>query len=78
MKKTNDKRFVLLDALILYADQSCTLNPLFYKDEILKMLSVTEYDFNIMQKQLGDEYYHMVDSRDPYTIRCPQQRKELR
>lgn len=55
---------MLLDALIRYADQSGKFNPHFYKDEMLKMLNVAEGDFNIMQKQLGDEYCHMVDIRE--------------
>lgn len=67
MKKTKDKRFVILEALICYADQSGTFNPHFYKDEMLKILNVAEGDFNIMQKQLGDEYCHMVDSREGRT-----------
>lgn len=64
MKKTKDNRFVLLEALIRYADQSGTFNPHFYKDEMLTTLKVSEGDFNIMQKQLGDEYCHMVDTRE--------------
>ena len=62
---------MLLDALIRYAEQSGKFNPHFYKDEMLKMLNVAEGDFNIMQKQLGDEYCHMVDileGRSRYAI----------
>jgi len=71
MKKSKDKRFVLLEALVRYADQSGNFNPHFYKDEMLKILDVTEGEFNIIQKQLGDEYCHMVDcieGRDRYAI----------
>lgn len=71
MKKIKDKRFVLLEALLRYADQSGNFNPHFFKDEMIKVLNVTEGDFNIMQKQLGDEYCHMVDyieGRSRYAI----------
>ena len=62
MKKTKDKRLVLLEALLRYADQCGNANPHFYKEEMLKMLGVCEHVFNIMQKQLGDRYCRMVDS----------------
>ncbi len=71
MKNPKDKRFVLLEALLRYADQSSSINPHFFKDEMLKMLDVTEGDFNIMQKQLGDEYCNMVnclEGRSRYAI----------
>jgi hypothetical protein len=71
MKKTKDKRLVLLEALLRYADQCGDANPHFYKDEMLKMLHVCEHVFNIMQKQLGERYCCMVDSveeRSRYAI----------
>ena len=71
MKKIKDKRLVLLEAIIRYADQSDNFNPFFYKDEMLKRLDVCEINFDIMQKQLGDRYCRMVDSfeeRHRYTI----------
>jgi hypothetical protein len=71
LKKTTEKRLELLEALINYAEQSGTFNPHFYKDEMLKRLNVTDGDFNIMQKQLGDEYCHMVNvqnGRSRYAI----------
>ena len=71
MKKIKDKRLVLLEAIIRYADQSDNFNPHFYKDDMLKRLDVCEHVFNIMQKQLGDRYCRLVDSfekRSKYTI----------
>lgn len=62
MKKIKDKRLVLLEAIIRYADQSDNFNPHFYKDDMLKRLDVCEHVFNIMQKQLGDRYCRLVDS----------------
>jgi len=64
MKKTKDKRLVLLEALLRYADQCGDANPHFYKDEMLKMLHVCEHVFNVMQKQLGERYCCMVGSID--------------
>jgi|WetSurMetagenome_2_1015567.scaffolds.fasta_scaffold1045722_1 hypothetical protein len=83
MKKINDKRLVLLEALIRYADQCGDSNPHFYKDEMLKMLNVCEHVFNIMQIQLGDGYCHMVDNleeRSNYAInvnRCLELRDQI-
>lgn len=61
MKKTKDRRLVLLDALLRYADLTGNIHPHFYKDEMLKMLNVSEHNFDIMQGQLGDRYCRMVD-----------------
>ena len=71
MKKTKDKRLVLLEALLRYADQCGDANPHFYKDEMLKMLHVCEHVFNVMQKQLGEKYCCMIDcieERSRYVI----------
>jgi len=61
MKKTKDKRLVLIEAILRYSDQSGNINPFFYKDEMLKRLDVCEMNFDIMQKQLGDRYCRIVD-----------------
>ncbi len=71
MKKTRDKRLVLLEAIIRYADQSDNFNPFFYKDEMMKKLNVCEINFDIIQKQLGDRYCRIVDifeERSRYAI----------
>ena len=67
MKKTKDKRLVLLEAILRYADQSDNFNPFFYKDEMLKRLDVCETNFDIMQKQLGNRYCRMIDSFEERT-----------
>jgi hypothetical protein len=80
---TKDKRLVLLEAFIRYADQCGNNKPQFYKDEMLKMLDVCEHVFNIMQKQLGDKYCRMVDcfeERSRYAInvtKCLELRNQL-
>jgi hypothetical protein len=61
MKKTEDKRLVLLDAILRCADKSDYNNQYFYKDDVIKKLDVCEHTFNIMLKQLGDRYCRMVD-----------------
>jgi hypothetical protein len=71
MKNINDKRLVLLEAIIRYADQSGNFEPYFYKDEMIKRLDTCEHVFNIMQTQLGDRYCRRADSfeeRSRYTI----------
>lgn len=64
MIREKDRRAELLAALVDYAEQSGTFNPHFYKEEMLKILAISEVDFNIIQKQLGDEYCHFVDHHD--------------
>ncbi len=56
VKKINDKRLVLLQALIHHADLSGSDDPHCYKDELLKTLDVCEHVFNVMLRQLGDRY----------------------
>jgi hypothetical protein len=71
MKKTKDKRLVLLEAILRYSNQSDNIDPFFYKDEMLKRLDVCEMNFDIMQKQLGDRCCCIVDifeERTRYTI----------
>lgn len=64
MKQKKDRRAELLTALVNYANQSGSLNPHFYKDEMINILAISEADFNIIQKQLGDEYCHFVDNHE--------------
>lgn len=65
-----DKRR-LLAALLMHAEQSDTFNPHVYKDELMRSLSISEAQFNIIQKRLGNKYCHFVDSpngKDRYSI----------
>lgn len=63
MKAMNNRK-ILLDALLEYADQSGNFNPHFDKKEMMEALGVSEGQFNIIQKQLGDKYCHYVDSHE--------------
>lgn len=82
-KNARDKRLVLLEALIRYADQCGHATPHFYKDEMLKMLGVCDHVFNIMLIQLGDRYCRLVDNfeqRSRYAInvgRCFELRDQI-
>lgn len=62
MDKTQLNRKRLLSALLDYAVKSGNVNPHFYKKGMMDRLSVTEGEFNIIQKNLGDKYCHYVDS----------------
>lgn len=83
MKKTQDKRLVLLETLLRYADLSGSDNPQFYKDDMLKRLGVCEHVFNIMQIQVGDRCCRMVDclgGRSRYVIdvnKCYASRQQI-
>jgi len=83
MKKSRDKRLVLLDALIRYADECGKDNPEFYKDEMLRNLKVCEHVFNIMHIQLGEKYCRVIDpyeERTRYAInvdRCLDLRNQI-
>lgn len=61
MKPINNRQ-KFLNALLEYADKSGNFNPHFDKNEMMETLGVTESQFNIMQKQLGDKYCHYIDS----------------
>jgi hypothetical protein len=62
MKGHLDDRWRLLDALLEYVSKSPTfINPHFFRKEMMDHLGVTEGQFTIMQKRLGDEYCHFVD-----------------
>lgn len=56
------KRFLI--ALIKYANKSRTVNPHFYKEELMKLLKVDELTFNIMKSTLDNKYCHYVDQFD--------------
>ena len=71
MKDKQNNRKRLLNAMLEYADKSGKFNPHFYKKEMMDSLRVTEGQFNIIQKSLGDKYCHYVDSLgggDRYSI----------
>ena len=71
MKDAYIKMKELLKALINYTNKSGNFNPHFYKNEIMDSLSISEGEFNIIQKSLGDKYCHYVDSHggsDRYSI----------
>ena len=58
----NKRRF--LKALIEYAEKSGTFNPYFHMKELMDSLGISEKEFNIIQKQLGDRYCLLVDIHD--------------
>lgn len=71
MNNQQIERKNFLSALIKYADESGNFNPHFYKDEMMEILNISEGEFNIIQKRLGDKYCHYVgphDGRDRYAI----------
>lgn len=61
VKQKIDKRERFLGALLKYADESSRSNPHFHRTEMIQRLSISERDFNIVQKQLGDRYCRYVD-----------------
>lgn len=83
MKKIRDNQLVLLEALIRYSDLSGSTNPHFYKDQMMETLGVCEHVFNIMLKQLGDTYCHLIDcfgGRSRYVInvnRCLERHDQI-
>lgn len=64
MKQKIDKRERFLRALLEYADESSKLNPHFQRTEMIQRLKISEGDFNIVQKRLGDKYCRYVDQHD--------------
>ena len=62
MNETQLNRKRLLSALLDHAEKSGNFNPHFYKKDMMDRLGVTEGEFNIIQKNLGDRYCHYVDS----------------
>jgi hypothetical protein len=64
MKEKVDNRRRLLYTLVQYAEKSKTFNPHFYRCEMMKRLDLTEGEFNIVQKQLGDRDCRYVDQHE--------------
>ena len=62
MKRKIDNRERLLRELVEYAEQSGTFNPHFQCKEMMDRLNLTECEFNILQRQLGDKYCRSVDT----------------
>jgi hypothetical protein len=60
-KDLPDERTRFLWELVKYAEESGTLNPHFYRREMMDRLGLTERAFNVLQKQLGDKYCRFVD-----------------
>ena len=61
VKQKIDKRERFLRALLEWADEFSESNPHFHRTEMIQRLSISERDFNIVQKQLGDRYCRYVD-----------------
>jgi len=61
VKQKIDNRERFLRALLKYADESSKSNPHFHRTEMIQRLSISEGDFNIVQKRLGDKYCRYVD-----------------
>lgn len=59
-----DDRKRLLYALVQYAQESGTFNPHFHRSDMMQRLELTEGQFNIVQKQLGDRYCRYVGPHD--------------
>ena len=59
-----DMRDRFLRALLEYADESGTFNPHFHRKEMMQRVGLSEGEFNIVQKQLGDKYCRYVDQHD--------------
>jgi hypothetical protein len=84
MRNELDSRFALLNALIEYGERSGTFNPHFHKKEMMEKLGISEGEFNIVQKSLGNKYCHIVDIHEGnarYAIsmdECYRLRDELR
>ena len=64
VKQKIDKRERFLRALLEYANESGTFNPHFHRTEMIQRLRISEGDFNIVQKHLGDKYCRYVDQYD--------------
>ena len=62
--KKNITRKEFLSFLIEYADRSNHFNPHFYRKDMLKIMNISEGEFNIIQHQLGEKYCHFVDAHD--------------
>lgn len=61
MKKRQDKRLEMLEAIFRYTDMSGEDTPFFYKDEMMRKLNVCEHVFNVIMNQLGESYCSVAD-----------------
>lgn len=83
LNEINDKRLILLDALLRYAKESGDPKPHFYQDETLMKLGMCENVFIDMQMQIGDKCCHMDDCHDGRILfainanRCLELRKKI-
>ena len=83
LNEIDDKRLILLNALLRYAKESGDAKPHFYQDETLMKLGVCENVFIDMQMEIGDKCCHMddcLDGRIRYAIntnRCLELRKQI-
>jgi len=55
LNETNDKRLILLDALLRYAKESGDAKPHFFPDETLVKLGMCENLFLDVQLLIGDK-----------------------
>jgi len=83
LNENNDRRLVLLEALLRYARNSGDTKPCFFQDETLMKLGMCENVFIDMQMLIGDKCCHMddcLDGRIRYAInvnRCQGLRKQI-
>jgi len=83
LNENNDRRLVLLEALLRYASKSGDTKPHFFQDETLMKLGMCENVFIDMQMLIGDKCCHMddcLDGRIRYAInanRCLELRKQI-
>ena len=83
MCETKDRRLVLLDALLRYANKSRDQKPHFYQDETLTKLGVCENVFLDLQMLIGDKCCYMDDCHDGrimYAVnatRCSEIRRQI-
>jgi hypothetical protein len=63
LKPPHDRKTFLL-ALIAYAQDSSTHNPVFSRGEILNRLSIDEKTFTNLQRSLGPQYCERVDRQN--------------
>ena len=61
IKKVQKDREKFLYTLLEYASSQKEFNPHFFRNEMLKLLSIDEGKFNKIQKSLGDQYCSFVD-----------------
>lgn len=64
MRGKTDNRQRLLYALVEHAQESGAFNPHLHRSEMMERLGLTEGEFNIAQKELGDRYCRYVDQHE--------------